>query len=80
MNISNWLNIIGLSIDIVGVLLIFFYGLPKWVKDDLEIDGGTVGIDDEAPEHNWRPALNWLGLVALVVGFSLQLLANILVK
>lgn len=73
MSTSAWLNIIGLSFDILGVILIFFFGLPTWVKTRT-IDGGDV----DAPEvSSWQPGLNWLGLGAMLIGFGFQIAGNV---
>lgn len=76
------LSSIGLLLDIIGVILLFLYGLPSKVKED---DRGqiylTVGNDEEAAnrERNRFKRYRFLSrfaLALLIIGFSLQIIAN----
>jgi hypothetical protein len=76
MEDSVIVNSIGLSLDIVGVLLLFFYGLPSKFKKPpkLLLEGE---ITREARRKN-ADIKFWshLGLIFLIIGFIFQLLSN----
>ncbi len=71
------LNSIGLSLDIIGVILLFFFGLNKNISK-----GGTIHLvieqTDETEKEQWK-FYNWmsiLGLVLVVIGFLIQIASN----
>lgn len=75
-------NIIGLSLDAIGVTLIFFFGLAR----SRPLSGAepitTVVVDMGA---NRRKAilyriLSWSGWILLLVGFGFQIWANWVIK
>lgn len=73
------LNIVGLSLDIFGVVLLFFFGLPPGVNPDgaetltrIKIDKGQI------KKGRMYLALSWFALVLLVLGFLFQIAANFL--
>ena len=78
---SNSINSIGLALDIVGVVLLFLYGLPS-------ATARSAGLAEWAPEpgseedrhirRQWvrRQRTTWLGAVLLVLGFALQIASN----
>ena len=72
------INSCGLALDILGVVLLFFFGLPADVREG----GGTVLLWGEDPEGARRyrraRALSRLGLALLVAGFGLQIAGNYL--
>jgi len=79
MTLSNWLAIIGLVLDIIGVIMVFRYGLPSRVKEKGSAFGGT----EMAEQQLKRKAANRgveiranVGLGFLLLGFIFQLLAN----
>ncbi len=79
MALSNILNVIGLSFDIVGVLMLFKYGLPPEVYR-----GGIVPISFEDSEDKKEKAkasqyerYSYIALAFLVVGFLFQISTNI---
>lgn len=70
------LTSIGLALDIVGVMLLFFYGPPPGILGK-EPQGTffSLGISDE--ETEWRRIRRHLvmskaALVLIVIGFGLQ--------
>lgn len=74
---SYCLNIIGLSLDIVGVILLFFFGLPPSISRD----GTNFIILEQKDEKEAKRAkiydfLSRIALILLVVGFFLQIIAN----
>ena len=79
MDTSNCVNSVGLVLDILGALVIFAYGLPRWVvrdTDSLVIDAGMIGQDDKKLYKDPNTRWNRLGLTLLIVGFTLQLASN----
>ena len=76
------INSIGLFLDIVGVILLFFFGLPNYVNPGgKDIDALTeIASGARTPEGEKRWKLHrWLsvvGLVLLIFGFALQIVSN----
>ena len=76
------INSIGLFLDIVGVVLLFFYGLPNYVNPaGLEIDALTeIACAGPTPEGmkrwEWHRFWSRAGLVLLIFGFALQIVSN----
>jgi hypothetical protein len=73
------LNSVGLSLDIVGVVLLFRYGLPGEVSRT----GANYLIHGPRDQNEVRRArlydrLGLLGLRLLIAGFALQLASNLL--
>ena len=73
---ADLINSIGLFLDIVGVILLFTFGLPPQVSR-----GGfkTLAIGrDENQAKKWKryKFISWIALGFLVVGFSLQIVSN----
>ncbi len=72
VELSAWLNIVGLVFDIVGVVLIFWFGLPPMDPEGhlFVYKKGTI-VPDIKPVSIYRCwAITGLGL--LIFGFSLQ--------
>lgn len=72
---ATLLNSVGLGLDMVGVVLLFFFTLPK-----KEIG---VLLLESAPSTGWREmnrgiskALSYCGLCFVVLGFALQIVSN----
>jgi hypothetical protein len=83
MTCSNILNIIGLSLDIIGVLMLFKYGLPPDISKDgsvlISMDFGTKEEKEKRiSEGKKYTKLSYTALVFLVGGFISQLIANII--
>lgn len=74
------LNIIGLTFDIAGVVLLFFYGLPS----KYEQYGGGLLIEESIDDKLIREKSNKkiermanLALLLIVIGFIFQVSVNI---
>ena len=63
---------IGLALDIAGVVLLFFYGVPS--KTGLA--PFFVGNEDSLKEFGRARSRSRLGLLLLIVGFLLQIVSN----
>lgn len=78
MNCANVVSSTGLVLDIVGVALIFKYGLSADVSktgaDYLVWGGGS----EETREYRHYKRMSRIGLGCLMVGFALQLASNFL--
>ena len=78
---SATINSIGLFLDIIGVILLFRYGLPNYVNPAGEVNAlEEIACSAPTPEgmklwkrHWW---LSVVGLVLLIVGFVLQIASN----
>ena len=77
--LANIINSLGLSLDIVGVVLLFRYGLPP---EDVSRTGAqhlTWGTDPAVREKGSRYVrMSWVALCCLVMGFALQIVSNFL--
>jgi hypothetical protein len=77
MSAANW-NIAGSVLTLVGLLILFRYGMPYRVRT-----GGvnyiiTEQIDEsELKTDRWYEFLGWVGLVMAVGGTLCQIAANI---
>ena len=74
-------NSIGLFLDIVGVVLLFRFGLPP----DVSKTGGTVGAfgggkskEEAKGEYEHHERMSWIALGCLVIGFLSQIISNFL--
>ena len=66
---------LGLILDIVGVCILFKFGFPQPDLDD-SIKLVTEGKDPDAPRRRRvYVVMSMIGLLSLVGGFGLQLLA-----
>lgn len=68
---------LGLFLDVVGAVLIFFFGVPTGLNKD-----GSVGWEVEDSKEQRIKAAKYdcvarVGLVLLILGFILQLLGSI---
>jgi hypothetical protein len=63
-------SIIGLVLNVSGVLVLFYYGMPYRVRTGGDTGSGTV-LDME--QHN----LGLLGLGAVLIGTALQIIGAI---
>jgi len=76
---GNYINTLGLIIDIVGALLIFKHGIPSDLLSLME-SGYFVVIDENDPMINSRLEKHRncanAGLVCLMLGFFLQAVSN----
>ena len=76
------INSIGLFLDIVGVILLFLFGLPNYVNPGgKNVDAlSEIACGSTTPEginrwkrHRW---LSRVGLVLLISGFMVQIVSN----
>lgn len=79
MSLSNCVNSFGLLLDIVGVVLIWRFGLPEPISRSgakYLVTGQTDEAEKAKAErfHN----LSKIGLGLLIAGFALQLVSNFL--
>ncbi|GAA5039420.1 hypothetical protein GCM10011506_38590 [Marivirga lumbricoides] len=75
METSTTLNIIGLSLDIIGVVLLFFYEPPKPEIGALLLHSAPT----EAERNKVKAAkrkFSSIGLISLIIGFSFQIISN----
>ena len=78
MECSTILNSTGLLLDILGVLILFKFGLPSKVHTPskllLEGDITEKQKNDNKKTEKWA----YSGLLLLIIGFALQLASNFL--
>ncbi len=80
MTLSNWLTVIGLITDIIGVIMLFIYGLPSKVKEKGSAFGGTETNEAERQRLAYNKSIELkarLGLGLLIAGFIFQIVANV---
>ena len=76
-HISAILNIVGLCFDIVGIIILYRFGLLA------ELTAATLNSPNIKNEPDWEKEskqygwISKLGLVLIVIGFLFQLSANI---
>ena len=72
-------NIIGLGLNIVGVIIIFFFGLPPGIDRDGYIRIVAEQIDEEEKKKaKIYDRLAMLAITLIGIGFILQLASNFL--
>ena len=75
-------NTIGLAFDIIGVILVFWFGLapdvPREVSGSLFVVNGPTEAEREEVSAKWKyyRRLSYVGLFLLVLGFILQIVSN----
>ena len=75
---------VGLALDIIGVVLLYKYGLPEEVSrkgTSALLDYGTSEEETKTAEEEIRKAKHYdmmsrLALALLVFGFALQIVSN----
>ena len=77
MTCPDLLNTIGLTFNLLGVILIFIYGISPMI----DIDGNTYRITGEKDENEIRKAKKYkcasrIGLILVFIGFICQLLGT----
>lgn len=75
METSTVINIIGLSFDIVGVVLLFLYEPPKPAAGMLLLQSAP-SKENREKSRKIKRFFSRLALVLLVIGFGLQILSN----
>jgi hypothetical protein len=77
MTAAQW-NIIGLIVDLVGILLLFVFQMPFQVRT-----GGAVPYVAEKPDQSQiakekaYDIFSWIGLALVVLGVACQVKANL---
>ena len=76
---GNFLITIGLVLDIAGVVLLFFFGLPSKVSPHRRAYR-LLESSSEEPEEKFRlyKIMSNIGLILLILGFSFQIAGNYL--
>ena len=79
MSLSNCVNSFGLVLDIVGIVLIWLYGIPEPISHR-GAQYLTTGLTDEKEKKKAERfhALSKVGLELIIIGFVLQLASNFL--
>ena len=79
MEINSLLTLIGLCLDLVGVLLLFFYSLPINISHK---SGVTFYLTEEQPivnnKNKKRYKLTKAALIFICLGFLLQIIGTII--
>ena len=76
------INSVGLFLDIIGVILLFIFGLPsRFVSDGPPTNTISLGWDPDSVkqwEKQWNryKLVSWFAVVLLVLGFALQIVSN----
>lgn len=79
---AAYINSLGLVLDIFGVILLFWFGLPsRFVTDGPPTNALSFGWDPDSVEQwekkwNRYNCMSWFALVLLVLGFVLQIVSN----
>ncbi len=75
------LTALGLSLDIIGVLLLFFYGLPPKINRDganfLLVRTGSEEEEQEVRKAARNKVLSTIALWLIIGGFVLQLIGTV---
>ena len=93
LSIQDILTLSGLSLDLLGAVLLFFFAIPKKQVGNAVLEGETMyQLDDPALRHvhpeEWEPKFNAtidraklltkVGFGSLVIGALLQITALLL--
>tara|TARA_B100000809_G_scaffold173221_1_gene170489 strand:+ start:456 stop:689 length:234 start_codon:yes stop_codon:yes gene_type:complete len=74
---TNELNIIGLSLDIIGVILLFFYEPPKPETGAILLASAPSKKERDIT-NRLKDKLSSLALSLIIIGFMIQILSNAL--
>ena len=74
---NSIINTIGLVLDLIGVLILFKFGLPSQVDKNGSI-GFIMEEEDLSEKKKWHKYNCWskIGLGFISVGFILQIISN----
>ncbi|RCK32284.1 hypothetical protein TH19_19515 [Thalassospira profundimaris] len=78
-SMSSWLAAVGLTLDIIGAVLIFFFGVRPKISADGSNEVVISGSDKEVAKGKKYDWFSKVGIFLLILGFGLQLLASKLV-
>tara|TARA_R110000796_G_scaffold215536_2_gene331519 strand:+ start:5060 stop:5296 length:237 start_codon:yes stop_codon:yes gene_type:complete len=74
---STLFNNSGLILNILGVLILFKYGLPSFIhKYSKNIVYSKTITKNEGKELLLSYFLAWVGMILIVLGFVFQIIAN----
>jgi len=74
---TKWLNVSGLVLDLIGVVLLFRYGMPYRVRTGgelLSLKTNVVNTEVVRIECLYD-VLGWIGLACIAIGTALQIWA-----
>jgi hypothetical protein len=73
------LNIVGLAFNLIGVLILFRWGMPFRVPTggDIHLIAEQKNAGQAALDHIYA-VCGWVGLVVLIVGTALQIVATLM--
>jgi hypothetical protein len=76
--LTEWLNIVGLILDILGFALLFWFGLPPNVSRDGSVFILLEQVDQtEKSKAALYDGAAWVALFFIVGGFIFQIAANL---
>jgi hypothetical protein len=76
--ILKWFGTLGLVLDIIGVLLIYLYGIPNDLNAKGLIYKVCEGTDeDEVKKYKKCKRRSDFGLILVLIGFVFQLISSI---
>lgn len=89
MEQTQILNVIGLSLDLIGVAMLFFWapvqpnleeGIGLGLEDATIVDGKTVAEHNQNKQKQKKKIhiLSRIGLILIIVGFSIQIISNLI--
>ena len=74
---ADCFNSLGLFLDIIGVILLFRFGLPQDVRRGGESFLLIEGVDQrEAAKAKWYDRISYVALALIISGFGLQIFSN----
>ena len=74
---STSINSVGLILDVIGVILIWRFGLPPSVDKTGQIHITAAGVDkEEIKKGKNYDRISRIGLMLLILGFGLQIVSN----
>ncbi|HEV8515128.1 MAG TPA: hypothetical protein VGQ59_17725 [Cyclobacteriaceae bacterium] len=74
----NWLNVIGLILDMIGVVLLFFFGLRSRLDEDKPDSPMQILARKFDPREKQYKRLSSIGFILVFLGFVLQLMGAIM--
>lgn len=75
--ISNYINIVGLVLDIIGVIIVFIHGIaPDTIRKGTGADMLNL-INTDIDSRDIHKAYSKIGLVLIVLGFFFQIIGNV---
>ena len=76
---SAAINSVGLFLDSIGVILLFFFGLPSRVSEGPPVlSFGENPDSTKQREKQWKryQFVSWFALGLLILGFAIQIISN----